>query len=131
MNLTKSLSVDKRVLMSIANSVWTENDFVVKQAFINILTNYYDAESESFDINDSTAPDRINDWIENKTNGLITEMIEKLEDNTVMLLINAIYFKGKWKSQFDESKTVQMPFYKSAINQIVSYDEAGNRIQCL
>ena len=118
-NLTKALlSVDKRVLMSIANSVWTENDFVVKQAFINILTNYYDAESESFDINDSTAPDRINEWIENKTNGLITEMIDKLEDNTVMLLINAIYFKGKWKSQFDESKTVQMPFYKSAINQI-------------
>jgi len=118
-NLTKALlSVDKRVLMSIANSVWTENDFVVKQAFIDILTNYYDAESESFDINDSTAPDRINEWIENKTNGLITEMIDKLEDNTVMLLINAIYFKGKWKSQFDESKTVQMPFYKSAINQI-------------
>jgi serpin B len=35
-----------------------------------------------------------------------------------MLLINAIYFKGKWKSQFDESKTIQMPFFKSAGNQI-------------
>lgn len=118
-NLTEALlSIDKRVLISIANSVWTENDFAVKQAFIDILTNYYDAESKSFDINDSSAPDKINAWIEDKTNGLIKEMIDKLEDNTVMLLINAIYFKGKWKSEFDESKTVEMPFYKTGINQV-------------
>jgi serpin B len=118
-NLTADLlSVDKRVLMTIANSVWTENDFAVKQAFIDILTNYYDAESKSFDINDSSAPDKINAWIEDKTNGLIKEMIDHLEDNTVMLLINAIYFKGKWKSEFDESKTTEMPFYKTGSNQI-------------
>ena len=39
-------------------------------------------------------------------------MIDKLDQNTVMLLINAIYFKGKWKSQFDKEKTVQGSFYK-------------------
>jgi serine protease inhibitor len=118
-NLTEALlSVDKRVLISIANSVWTENDFAVKQAFIDILTNYYDAESKSFDINDASAPDKINSWIEDKTNGLIKKMVDKLEDNTVMLLINAIYFKGKWKSQFDKSKTTQMPFYKTGSSQV-------------
>ncbi len=108
------LSVDKRVLMSIANSVWTENDFVVKQSFIDILTEYYKAESKSFDINDASAPAKINAWIEDKTNGLIKNMVDKLEDNAVMLLINAIYFKGKWSSEFDKSKTVPMPFYKSS-----------------
>ncbi len=118
-NLTEALlSVDKRVLISIANSVWVENNFTVKKSFTDILTNYYDAESRSFDINDASAPDKINIWIEDKTNGLIKEMIDKLEDNTVMLLINAIYFKGKWKSQFDKSKTVEMPFYKSGGNQV-------------
>jgi serpin B len=118
-DLTEALlSVDKRVLMSIANSVWVENNFTVKKAFINILTKYYDAESKTFDINDASAPDKINAWIEEKTNGLIKQMIDKLEDNTVMLLINAIYFKGKWKSQFDESKTVEMPFYKTGSSQI-------------
>lgn len=107
------LSVDERVLMQIANSVWTENDFAVEQDFIDILTNSYNADSRSFDINDAAAPDQINAWIEDKTNGLIKKMVDRLEDNTVMLLINAIYFKGKWKSQFDESNTVDMPFYKS------------------
>jgi len=117
--LTKALlSVDKRVLMSIANSVWTENDFLVKKAFIDILTNYYSAESKPFDIDDATAPDKINTWIESKTNGLIQEMIEDLPDNTVMLLINAIYFKGMWKSQFDKSKTIEMPFKKAGNIQV-------------
>jgi len=119
MELTKALlSVDKRVLMSIANSVWTENDFIVKQAFIDILTNFYDAESKPFDIDDTAAPDKINAWIEANTNGLIKEMINELEDNTVMLLINAIYFKGKWRSEFDASKTVQETFYKTGSSQV-------------
>jgi serine protease inhibitor len=112
-DLTEALlSVDKRVLISIANSVWTEKDFVVKKPFIDILSGYYNAESKSFDINDPAAPGKINQWIEDNTNGLIKEMIDKLNDNTVMLLINAIYFKGKWKYQFDEKTTVQRSFYK-------------------
>ena len=111
------LSVDQRVLMSIANSVWTEKDFAVKQSFIEILTEYYNAESKSFDINDASAPDKINAWIEDKTNGLIKNMIDKLNDNAVMLLINAIYYKGKWSSQFDKSKTAPMPFYKTGGSQ--------------
>jgi serpin B len=112
-NLSEALlSVDKRILISIANSVWTENDFVVKKPFTDILIGSYNAESKSFDITDPQAPAQINSWIESKTNGLIKNMIERLNDNTVMLLINAIYFKGKWKSQFDKDNTVERSFYK-------------------
>lgn len=111
-DLTEALlNVDKRVLISIANSVWIENDFQVKKSFTDILTGYYNAEARSFDIGDATAPSMINNWIESKTNGLIKNMIDRLNDNTVMLLINAIYFKGKWKSQFDKTRTINMPFY--------------------
>lgn len=104
------LSVDKRVLINIANSVWTEKDFAAKKQFTDILTKYYDAEARQFDINDPGAPAKINSWIDDKTNGLIREMISSLDPNTVMLLINAIYFKGQWNSQFDKSKTVNETF---------------------
>lgn len=107
------LAVDKRVLINIANSVWTENNFVVKKPFTDILTNYYTADARSFDINDATAPDKINKWIEDHTNGLIKNMVDRLNDNTVMLLVNAIYFKGKWKLQFDKSVTSSRSFTKS------------------
>ena len=112
-NLTEALlKVDKRVLISIANSVWTENNFVVKKPFIDILTQFYNAESKSFDINDPLVQKQINSWIESKTNGMIKNMVGQLDPRTVMLLINAIYFKGMWKSQFDKANTVQGSFYK-------------------
>ena len=108
---TSLLNVDKRVLISISNSVWTEKNFVVKKPFTDILGTYYDAESVSFDVTDQNAPKAINNWIDSKTNGLIKNMVGPLDANTVMLLINAIYFKGKWNPQFDKSKTVQQFFY--------------------
>jgi len=112
-NLTSALlNVDSRVLISIANSIWTNNNFVVKKPFVDILSQYYTAESKSFDITDPQVPAQINGWISNKTNGLIKNMIDKLDPKTVMLLINAIYFKGKWSTQFDKNNTVQATFYK-------------------
>jgi serine protease inhibitor len=111
--LTDALTgVDSRVKMAIANSVWVKDDFPVKKPFTDILTGYYNAEARQFDINDPTVPSTINSWISDKTNGLINNMIDRLDDNTVMLLINAIYFKGKWKSEFDKDKTVTSTFYK-------------------
>ncbi len=95
-NLTEALlSVDKRVLMSIANSVWIENNFTAKKSFTDILKDYYNADAETFDINDASAPDKINAWIEDNTNGLIKKMIDKLNDNTVMLTDKCNLLQGK------------------------------------
>ncbi|MFN8241594.1 MAG: serpin family protein [Bacteroidales bacterium] len=111
--LTKALlSVDKRVAISIANSVWVENNFVVKEPFMKALTDFYNAEARNFDISNPLTPDAINEWIESKTNGLIKKMIDGLSDNTVMLLINAIYFKGQWKMQFEKSATAPRQFMR-------------------
>ncbi len=106
------LSVDQRVLISIANSVWTEKKFVVKKPFTDILIESYSADSKSFDITDPNAPAAMNTWIDSKTNGLIKNMIDKLDNGTVMLLINAIYFKGKWNIQFDKNATTERNFTK-------------------
>lgn len=107
------LSVDERVMITVANSVWSKEGFPVKQSFVDILEKYYDAESHEFDVYDPQTPDIINKWIEDNTNGLIKEMLDKLDPDVVMLLINAIYFKGMWKYQFDKSDTYDRPFYKN------------------
>jgi serpin B len=112
-DLTASLlSVDSRITMDIANSVWTEKKFSVKAPFDDILTSYYDAQAKSFDLTDPTVPTQINSWISDHTNGLIKNMISQLDANTVMLLINAIYFKGQWKTKFDSSATTSRTFTK-------------------
>jgi serine protease inhibitor len=105
------LSVDKKVLISIANSIWLEKNFEVKVPFRDVLTEYYSAEAQSFDISDPLAYKAINSWIEDKTNGLIKEMLDGIPDQTQLMLINAIYFKGKWSIQFDKKNTADNSFY--------------------
>jgi serpin B len=113
-DLTKALlSVDKRIAISIANSVWTEEDFPAKKAYIDLLEEFYSAQTMSFDSSDPNAHIPINNWIESATNGLIKNMLDKVPANAVMYLINAIYFKGEWKAMFDAASTSQRPFHKA------------------
>ncbi|MCD4768603.1 MAG: serpin family protein [Bacteroidales bacterium] len=119
-DLTQSLmNVDERVIMEIANSVWVENRLNVKEEFINALKDYFDAEGYQFDISDPEIVDVINKWIEDHTHGKIKEMIDELSDDVVMLLVNAIYFNGKWRYKFDEDKTTDMPFYKRSNTEVM------------
>jgi len=106
-------SVDPKVLMSIANSIWYKQTFKVEQDFIDINQNYFYAEVSPLDFNDPDAVTTINNWVGNKTNDKITEILDAIPADAVMYLINAIYFKGIWKYEFDESDTEEKPFYLS------------------
>jgi len=106
-------SVDPKVLMSIANSIWYKHTFKVEQDFINVNQNYYYAEVSPLDFYDPDAVNTINNWVADKTKNKITEILDYIPANAVMYLINAIYFKGIWKYEFDESDTEEKPFYLS------------------
>jgi serpin B len=105
--------VDPRVIMEIANSVWVEKKFTPKQEFISALVKWYLAEVKGIDVTDPGAVKMINNWIEDKTHDKIQDMISSLPDNLAMLLVNAVYFKGKWRHQFDKGDTHDLPFYVS------------------
>lgn len=55
---------------------------------------------------------RINDWVLEKTEGKISEVLSPgtVCPLTKLVLVNAMYFKGKWKTQFDRKYTRGMPF---------------------
>ncbi len=107
----KITGIDKRVVMNIANSVWVEERLEVKEVFINALMDYFDAEGHQFNINDPDIIAEVNKWISDNTNGKIDDMISELHQDVVMLLINAIYFNGKWRYQFDKSQTSTEDFF--------------------
>ena len=50
---------------------------------------------------------QINNWCNLKTHGKIQKILDSIPINTVMILLNAIYFKGVWKIEFDEEKTTK------------------------
>ena len=70
----------------------------------------YDAQVQELDFTSPTAKDVINQWCANKTNNCIKEVIQEIPADARMYLINALYFKGIWKSQFDKSATGQDNF---------------------
>ncbi|UZR95933.1 serpin family protein [Chondrinema litorale] len=110
-NILLSLpKLDNLVDVGIANSVWYDENFIVKDAFLNTLSAEFDANATPYDFSKSDAADLINRWIEDKTNGLIDEIIDKINPSQVMLLINTLYFKGEWTNKFDKDLTQQTAF---------------------
>lgn len=110
--------VDPRVIMEIANSVWVEKRLVVKQPFIDALKTWYLAEAKNIDVKDPGAVDMVNRWIEEKTHDKIQKMLDNLNPDLAMLLINAVYFNGKWRYQFDTKETKDKPFYLTPDSQV-------------
>jgi serpin B len=99
------INLDEKVLLKIANSIWYSNTFYVKQDFLKTNQEYFDAEISALDFNDPASVDIINNWVSEKTNEKIKEIIDNIDPSAVMFLINAIYFKGTWQYEFDKENT--------------------------
>jgi serine protease inhibitor len=103
-------NLDPKTLVQIANSIWIRSGFSILPGFIDLNLRFFDAAVRSLDFNSPDAPGVINGWIEDKTRGKITKMIDAIDPLTVMFLINAVYFKGTWLYEFDQKKTMDDSF---------------------
>ncbi|HBK72464.1 MAG TPA: hypothetical protein DDZ39_12565 [Flavobacteriaceae bacterium] len=96
---------------NIANSLWIDNNFQVKEDFIKRNKLFYNAEVQNIDFKNPNSVNIINDWVSDKTQEKIPTIIENIPSNMVMYAINALYFKSDWKYTFDPKNTTLKPFY--------------------
>jgi serpin B len=83
-----------------------------EQEFLDLNVQYFDAEVSALDFNSPSAANTINDWVYENTSGRIEEIVDSpIDPLTIMFLINAIYFKADWASQFDKDLTRDAPFF--------------------
>ncbi|HTN68675.1 MAG TPA: serpin family protein [Dysgonamonadaceae bacterium] len=101
---------DPSTKLAIANSIWTNKNVVILPEFISLNKNYFNSTVEAVNFGDPAVKDRINEWADVNTNGLIKEVIEKTDLGALMYLLNALYFKGIWTSEFDAKNTSKMNF---------------------
>ena len=106
------LNLDPKVRMQIANSIWYRQEYGFEEEFLNTNRTFFDAVVSGMDFNNPTTVDVINQWVENQTNSRIRNIITQIDPQTVMFLINAIYFKGDWAHKFDEDDTRDDQFQK-------------------
>ncbi|AGL02566.1 serpin family protein [Desulfoscipio gibsoniae] len=95
---------DPEVKLTIANSIWAREGIDFKPEFMQRNRDYYTAEVETLDFSHPGASDTINKWVKKNTGGKIDKIVERI-DGDILILINAVYFKGDWADKFDKSET--------------------------
>ncbi len=108
-NLLNSLNTD--IKLDIANSIWTKQGISFYPNFLQRNEKFYQSKVSEIDFKNPQTPEIINNWVNDCTKGKIDKIIDKLEPNTVMVLLNAIYFKANWEQEFSENYTKNMPFH--------------------
>lgn len=102
---------DSLVQLQIANSIWANKDFIFKSDFIDKSNTHYRAEVQNLDYADPSSPPAINSWVSQKTHGKITKIVDRIEPDALLILLNAIYFKGVWSDKFDGKNTRDKDFH--------------------
>ncbi|MEE1278956.1 MAG: serpin family protein [Acutalibacteraceae bacterium] len=100
---TSSLSSSKKAKLSIANSIWfNDNDEFppVKKSFLQKNADYFGAGLYKIPFNDEALND-INAWVSKNTDGMIDKMIDEISPSTLMFLINAICFDAEWETKYE------------------------------
>lgn len=105
------LELDPAVDIRIANSAWARQDFPFLPAYFNAITTHFDATVRELDFTLSGAENVINAWVEEKTGGHISEIVQDVDPfYDILFLINALYFKGDWTTRFKKGDTFQGSF---------------------
>lgn len=97
--------------LSIANSIWLANNpqLQVKDAFLSKCLTYYEADVYTAAFDENTVVD-VNNWVDDKTDGMIDKIIKQFEGNELMLLINAITFDAEWEYIYYEDMVRDVEF---------------------
>jgi serine protease inhibitor len=99
------------VELSVANSLWAKLGVDFNKDFLATNERFYGAEIKSIAFNGPPAAARVNEWVALKTKDRITEIVDSVDDRSILFLINAIYFKGTWTKEFDRKLSLEASFY--------------------
>lgn len=103
-SLADNLTSAQSSKVSIANSIWYRDDesLDVKKDFLQANADYYNAAAYKVDFNSKNTINDINNWVKANTGNQIDKIIDKIDSNTIMYLINAVYFDAQWVKPYEK-----------------------------
>ena len=111
-----------RVEVSTANRLYLQKDYPVVESFLEEMTKSYQADVPLVDyVTDSEGVRvQVNKWVEEQTKNKIKDLIAPGVFNSLtrLTLVNAIYFKGAWLSEFKKERTTRAPFYVTPARKV-------------
>lgn len=115
----------QNTFVNTANSIWMNKGTTwaanINSDFLTPAKDYYSGEvyEADFDGQADKVVQNVNNWVSNNTNKMIPEILKDIPGGTVMMLINAVYFEGKWDTPFTEDQTFQGSFYGTDKESVV------------
>jgi len=103
------------VELSVANSLWAKLGVDFNEDFLERNRRFYGAEIKSIAFDVPQAAEQINGWVALKTKDRIKNIVDSIDERSILFLINAIYFKGTWTKEFDASRTQETSFHSTAL----------------
>lgn len=108
----------QQVQLAVADSLWPQIGFDFRPDYLALCKQYYGAAIFPVDFVQQTeaARTKINDWVSVRTQRKIPELLKPgmLDASDRLVLVDAIYFRGKWESKFDAAQTEDQPFHVSS-----------------
>ncbi len=112
----------KGIQLNVANGLWAQEGHPFLPAFLQAAQNTYQAKVNQVDFRTQAEPvrEQVNDWVSQKTQGKITNLLQPgtVDASTRLILANAIYFKGKWTRQFNKTNTTNAPFWVTPVQNV-------------
>ena len=101
---------DKDVTLDIANAIFVNQKYTLIPQFEQDMKDYYNAKAAALDFSSPQTLGQINGWCNDRTKGMIPEILDEVNPDMVSYLLNAIYFKADWASKFDTNNTKNETF---------------------
>jgi serine protease inhibitor len=108
--LIERINKTTTVQLATANGLFVDNSSEVNPHFIQTLHAAYGAEAENVDFRSPATAQKINAWVARHTNDRIQKILDQIDPSTVMILADAIAFKGKWSVPFETKLTAPHNF---------------------
>lgn len=103
-------TVNSAITVKTANSVWGNAGVPLKEDFQKMNIENYSAMVSQLDFSDPSAVDQINAWCNQTTEGLIPSILDEVNPTATVYLLNSLYFKARWESEFAPGKTQEGDF---------------------
>lgn len=101
----------KAQTLTVANALWIDQNLQVKREFLNANRIGLGATAHTLDFRRDDVVGTVNKWVADNTNGMIKELIDRVDPDAVLLLTDAVYFKARWTREFDSRETHAQSFH--------------------
>lgn len=107
--------------LDVANAAAIQRTLALLNSYESALQSSFGAELHKVDFagESQAAVDLVNNWVKRKTHDKIEKLFnEPLDPDTLLVLLNAIYFKGAWGTAFDKEQTEKRQFFNGGVTPV-------------